>query len=102
MTRLTHDTLLAARDAVRSKQISAVELTKQALARIDALEPQVRAFNSVAADRALEQARAVDEGRPAGPLAGVPVAVKDNLCTTWGTATCAARMLENFRAPYDA
>ena len=99
---MTHDTLLAAREAVRSRQISAVELTRQALYRIEALDPQIRAFNSVDAGHALERAAAVDEGRQAGPLAGVPIAVKDNLCTSWGTTTCSSRMLQNFHAPYDA
>ncbi|HEX4053896.1 MAG TPA: Asp-tRNA(Asn)/Glu-tRNA(Gln) amidotransferase subunit GatA [Tepidisphaeraceae bacterium] len=99
---LAYDTLLAARDAVRAKKISSVELTRQALSRIDRLEPQILAFNSVDPDRALEQAKAVDDGNRTGPLAGVPVALKDNLCTSYGTTTCSSRMLANFRAPYDA
>src|SRR3954453_17169592 len=98
----TFDTLLAARDAVRSKAVSSVELTKHALARIEAVEPAVGAFLGTFPDRALEQARAVDAGARSGPLAGVPIAIKDNLCTTFGTTTCASRMLEHFRAPYDA
>src|SRR5829696_914702 len=96
------DTLIAARDAVRAKEISSVELTRQALDRIAALEPRIGAFVSVEADRALERARAVDAGEVRGELAGVPVAIKDNLCTSWGRTTCSSRMLENFRAPYDA
>src|SRR4051794_6024775 len=96
------DTLLAARDAVRSKAVSSVELTKQVLARIEAVEPAVGAFLGTFPDRALEQARAVDSGARTGPLAGVPIGIKDNLCTTFGTTTCASRMLEHFRAPYDA
>ncbi|MEA2709899.1 MAG: aspartyl-tRNA(Asn)/glutamyl-tRNA(Gln) amidotransferase subunit [Phycisphaerales bacterium] len=96
------DTLIAARDAVRSKQISAVELTKRVLARVEKLEPRVGAYLSVAADYAMAQAKLVDERSRSGPLAGVPIALKDNLCTTFGTTTCASRMLENFRSPYDA
>ena len=99
---LTPDTLLAARDAVRSRRVSAVELTRQALARVEQLDPAVQAFNSVYPDRAIEQARAVDAGKRTGPLAGVPLAIKDNLCTSWGTTTCSSRMLEDFHAPYDA
>src|SRR3954451_8547664 len=98
----TFDTRLAASDAVRSKAVSSVELAKQALARIEALEPAVEAFLGTFPDRALEQARAVDSGARSGPLAGVPIAIKDNLCTTFGTTTCASRMLEHFRSPYDA
>jgi aspartyl-tRNA(Asn)/glutamyl-tRNA(Gln) amidotransferase subunit A len=96
------DTALAARDAVRAKQISAAELTRHALARIERLDARLGAFTSTAADHALEQARLVDEGRRTGPLAGVPVAVKDNLCTRVGTTTCASKMLADFRSPYDA
>jgi len=99
---LAFDTLLAARDAVATRKISSVELTRAALDRIDRLEPRILAFNSVYPERALEQARAVDEGKRRGPLAGVPIAIKDNLCTSYGTTTCSSRMLANFRAPYDA
>ena len=87
---------------MRTRKISSVELTTQALARMEALEPTIQAFNSTYAERALEQARGVDEGRRSGPLAGVPIALKDNLCTSHGTTTCSSKMLANFRAPYDA
>jgi aspartyl-tRNA(Asn)/glutamyl-tRNA(Gln) amidotransferase subunit A len=99
---LPFDTLHAARDVVREKKISAVELAKQTIARIEKIEPQILAFNSTYPDLALQQARDVDSGKRSGPLAGVPIALKDNLCTTFGTTTCSSRMLENFRAPYDA
>src|SRR6185437_1544137 len=99
---LAFDTLVAARDAIRSKKISSVELTRQALARIEKLEPQILAYNSTYPELALKQAAEVDAGRRSGPLAGVPIALKDNLCTTFGTTTCSSKMLENFRAPYDA
>src|SRR5690348_53590 len=99
---LPFDTLLSAHDAIRSKKISSVELTKQAIARIEKLDPQILAYNSTYPDVALEQAKAVDAGKRSGPLAGVPIALKDNLCTTFGTTTCSSRMLENFRAPYNA
>ena len=101
-SRFEPDTLLAARDAIRAKHVSSVELTKQVLRRIEQLEPAVEAFNSTFPDRALEQARTVDAGARTGPLAGVPVAIKDNLCTTFGATTCSSRMLQNFHAPYDA
>src|SRR5262245_13728639 len=100
---LSPDTALAARDAVRAKRVSSVELTRAALARIEKLDPSINAFTSVSADRALEQAKLVDDGkRAAGPLAGVPIAIKDNLCTSVGTTTCSSKMLADFRAPYDA
>jgi aspartyl-tRNA(Asn)/glutamyl-tRNA(Gln) amidotransferase subunit A len=97
-----YDTLIAARDAIAAKKVSAVELTRAMLDRIEKVDPRVHAYNSVTADHALAQARAVDEGKRSGALAGVPIALKDNLCTTFGTTTCSSKMLENFRAPYDA
>ena len=68
---LPFDTLLAARDAVRSKAVSAVDLTRAALDRIQQHDGRLRAFNSVDADRALQRASAVDNGQIAGDLAGV-------------------------------
>jgi aspartyl-tRNA(Asn)/glutamyl-tRNA(Gln) amidotransferase subunit A len=99
---LAFDTLLAARDAIASGKVSSVELTRQALGRISRLDPSIQAFNSVYPERALEQAKAADDGAQSGPLAGVPIALKDNLCTSHGTTTCSSKMLANFHAPYDA
>jgi aspartyl-tRNA(Asn)/glutamyl-tRNA(Gln) amidotransferase subunit A len=99
---VTFDTLNSAREAIASKKISSVELTRQVIARIEQLEPTIQAFNSVWADRALEQAKLADEGKRPGPLAGLPIAVKDNLCTSYGLTTCSSKMLANFHAPYDS
>jgi len=96
------DTLVAARDAVRSGRVGAVELTRRSLERIERWNGRLNAFVSTFPERALERAKAVDDGRLAGPLAGVPVAIKDNLCTTFGATTCSSRMLQNFHSPYDA
>ena len=89
-------------EALRERNVSAVELTRGVLARIDALEPGIRAFISLYPERALQVAGDVDSGKRSGLLAGLPIAVKDNLCTTFGTTTCASKMLANFRAPYSA
>ncbi|HEY8749603.1 MAG TPA: Asp-tRNA(Asn)/Glu-tRNA(Gln) amidotransferase subunit GatA [Tepidisphaeraceae bacterium] len=99
---LAFDTLTSARNAVRARDISSTELTRQALARIEALDKDLFAFNSTYPTRALERAKAVDDGRVTGPMAGVPIAVKDNLCTSFGTTTCSSRILRDFQSPYDA
>jgi aspartyl-tRNA(Asn)/glutamyl-tRNA(Gln) amidotransferase subunit A len=92
--------------AVRSGARSAVDVVDEHLARIEAHEADVHAFNLVTADQARAQAAEVDRriaaGHDVGPLAGVPVAVKDNLCTRGVDTTCSSRILEGWVPPYDA
>lgn len=95
-------TLLAARNALRAKQFSAAEMLRQVLDRIEILDPQLSAFNSIYADRARVFAKEVDEGTRTGQIAGIPIAIKDNLCTSFGTTTCSSKILANFHSPYDA
>jgi aspartyl-tRNA(Asn)/glutamyl-tRNA(Gln) amidotransferase subunit A len=89
-----------------SKERSAVEVTQETLQRIETLEPKVKSFLHVTADAALEQARKVDAklaaGETIGLLEGIPVGVKDNMCTQGVPTTCASRILENFVPPYNA
>ena len=99
---LTSTTLVACRDAVASRAVGAVELTRGYLDRIETLDDRVGAFGQVWADRALHRAAEVDRGELTGPLAGVPVAIKDILCTDWAKTTCSSKMLEQFEAPYTA
>jgi len=99
---LSFDTLIAARDAIAQKKITAAALVRSAFDTIEKRDGSVRAFNSLSIDRAMQTAAQVDSGSRTGPLAGVPIAIKDNLCTTWGTTTCSSKMLENFHSPYDA
>ncbi len=92
--------------AVRSGESPAARVVEEYLGRIDAHEEQVHAFNLVMAEQARAAAAAVDQavaaGRDPGPLAGVPVALKDNLCTRGVPTTCSSRILEGWRPPYDA
>jgi aspartyl-tRNA(Asn)/glutamyl-tRNA(Gln) amidotransferase subunit A len=88
------------------KECSAVEITQKALERIQALEPKLHSFLHVTTEKALEQARAVDgkiaAGEEIGLLAGIPIGIKDNLCTQGVPTTCASRILENFVPPYES
>lgn len=90
---------------VTSREFSAEEYIHQILERIERVEPKVNAFVTVN-NGAIEQARALDkkirDGGRAGPLAGVAVSVKDNICTKGVRTTCASRMLESYVPPYDA
>ena len=88
------------------KERSAVEIAQDTLTRISALEPQLKSFLQVTPELALEQAKAVDAriaaGEAIGPLAGIPIGVKDNLCTRGIRTTCASRILEGFVPPYES
>jgi aspartyl-tRNA(Asn)/glutamyl-tRNA(Gln) amidotransferase subunit A len=87
-------------------EVSARELTDQHLSRIAAVEPSVHAYLEVTAERARADADRIDALRAAGeplpPLAGVPLAIKDNLCTKGIATTCSSRMLEGFVPPYES
>src|ERR1700722_18558244 len=92
--------------AVRSKERSARQVTEEALARVAGRDGELHAFLEVLGDEALAQADVVDatvaRGEDPGPLAGVPIALKDNLCTRGIPTTCASKILEGWRPPYDA
>jgi aspartyl-tRNA(Asn)/glutamyl-tRNA(Gln) amidotransferase subunit A len=92
--------------AIAEGEVSAEEVTRAHLDRIDAVDERVRAFLQITGDAALEAARAVDrkrsEGIPLGPLAGVPIAVKDVLTMRGVPTTCGSRVLEGWRPPYDS
>ena len=92
--------------AIHRGDLSAVACTEAFLARIDAVDGRINAFLAVGLEAALAQAAEIDArrqaGKPVGPLAGLPVAVKDALCTTDLPTTCASKMLAGYQPPYDA
>ena len=91
---------------VRSGALKAVDVVEQHLAAIAAREPEIHAFNLVLADQARPRAEAIDAmvaaGDDPGPLAGVPIALKDNMCTRGVPTTCSSKILEGWKPPYDA
>lgn len=91
---------------IQSGDITTVQAAEASLARIKAMEPSIHAYVTVNEEKTMEQAGKVqaeiEAGRLSGPLAGVPVAVKDNMCTEGMRTTCSSRILENFIPAYTA
>ncbi len=115
------DSLVSMRDAIRTRTLSAEQAAREGLARLDALNPALNAFLDSFHEDAMRAARDIDtrlaRGESLGPLAGVPIALKDNICTapdlfgdaardvratSAGRTTCGSRFLENYRSPYSA
>jgi aspartyl-tRNA(Asn)/glutamyl-tRNA(Gln) amidotransferase subunit A len=103
---MTADRTIAEILAAQAQGESAEAITRAYLGAIRSRDGRIKAFLHVDEAAALDQARAVDAkrsaGQPLGPLAGVPVAIKDVLCTTGQTTTCGSKMLQPFKPPYDA
>jgi len=98
-------TINEAHELLKTRQISSVELTMACLKRIQQIEPKVSALVTVTDELALSQAEKADELIASGdlsPLIGIPVLIKDNMCTKGVRTTCSSKMLENFVPPYDA
>jgi aspartyl-tRNA(Asn)/glutamyl-tRNA(Gln) amidotransferase subunit A len=102
MADLTRMTATQLASLIAGGEASAVEVTSAHLDRIAAVDERVHAFLHVDAEGALAAARAVDEKKVTGPLAGVPIAVKDVLTTKGVPTTAASKILEGWRPPYDA
>lgn len=94
------------RDLLRKKEVTALEVTENSLKRINEIDDKLGAFISIEADKALEAAREVDKKLQTGEilpdLAGIPMALKDNMCMKGTISTCSSRMMEGFLSPYDA
>ncbi len=103
LSRLTAHEL---HDLIRDRKVSAREVTQAVLNRIDAVEDKVKAYVTITPEIALQAATEIDarigRGEEVGPLTGIPIAIKDNMCTKGVKTTCSSKMLHNFVPPYDA
>ncbi len=106
MSALLQSTASDLRQQLETRRVSNREVAQAFLDRIAQCDPQIGAFLNVDPQRALDRASEIDErrvaGKPLGLLAGLPVALKDVICTQGWTTTCASKMLANFVPPYDA
>ncbi|MFQ5781147.1 MAG: amidase, partial [Nitrospiria bacterium] len=93
-------------EALKKKAISSRELVGTFYPRIESVEKELHAYNTLTKESALAQAdladRAIAKGEPVGPLTGIPIALKDNLCTEGVRTTCSSKILTHFIPPYDA
>lgn len=98
-------TIHAANDLLVKKEVTSTELTRTILDRVSVVDEKVGAYITVAGDKALEQAAAADKRLAAGdttPLTGIPLGIKDLMCTREIPTTCASKILENYVSPYNA
>jgi aspartyl-tRNA(Asn)/glutamyl-tRNA(Gln) amidotransferase subunit A len=106
MTELYQLTIHEAGDLLRERKISSVELTRTHLDRIREVDDKVKAYTLVTEDLALQQAREADQrfknGAALSPLTGIPLAIKDLICTKGIVTSCGSNMLKDFKPPYDA
>jgi len=97
---------IALRDAIARREVTSTSATEAVFAAIDKLNPTIGAYLTLCKDAALSRAAEIDKdiaaGKARGALAGVPMAIKDNICTDFGVTSCGSKILENFHAPYNA
>ena len=103
---ITELTVHELQEKLKNKELTVTEITKAYVDRINEKEPEVQAFITELTAEGMEQAKKIqeriDKGEELGDLAGIPIGIKDIICTKGVKTTCASKMLENFVAPYDA
>ena len=99
---ITELTVHELQEKLKNKELTITEITKAYVNRIDKKEKDIQAFVTTLKDEALEEAKRIENEKIDGEFAGIPIGIKDNICTKGIKTTCSSRMLENFVSPYDA
>lgn len=103
---LTYKTAYELSELLNKKEVSSEEITREYLKRIETTDDKINAYITIVKEKAIEQAKEIDNKRvnneELSELAGIPIAVKDNMCTKGIKTTCASKILNNFEPPYDA
>ncbi len=103
---ITNLTVHELQEKLKNKELTSYDITKAYADRINEKEKDVQAFITLLTDEAMEKAKEIDKKRENGEevsqFAGIPIGIKDNICTKGIKTTCASKMLENFISPYDA
>ncbi|MFN3967073.1 MAG: amidase, partial [Endomicrobiia bacterium] len=103
---LYKESAIAIKEKIKNREISAIKVTEYFLDRIKKIDPKINSFISVFESDALSCAEKIDSeiksGKNSGELAGLPIAIKDNICVRGQPTTCASKILENYIAPYNA
>ena len=99
---ITELTVHELQEKLKNKELTITEITKAYVNRIDKKEKDIQAFVTTLKDEALEEAKRIENEKTDGDFVGIPIGIKDNICTKGIKTTCSSRMLENFVSPYDA
>ncbi len=105
-TKILPETVIDLANAISKREVSAVTVVRASLESIATLDGSLHSFHEVYNEHALNRARHIDQmledGKDVGPLAGVPIALKDNIVTDFGHTTCSSRILEHYQSPFTA
>lgn len=99
---ITELTVHELQEKIKNKELTITDITKAYVDRIDKKEKDIQAFVTILKDEALEEAKKIENEKVEGEFAGIPIGIKDNICTKGIKTTCSSKMLENFVSPYDA